>query len=253
LSEHTEEPEPTASRTRRNVLAAGVAGAAAVAAAGAVRPRSATAAPGQPVILGASNSSGSLGTTIVAASSAPAVTVRNTGAGAGTLMTSVNSNGFAGGAYSPNRYGVSAANYSTVTGSGSAIAASGGANDGILTSTTEPTRAALVGNHLGTELGEGAGVIGYGANIAGMVAATDSVDDYALWAIGNGGLGMVAFGTSNVAGDLFVEGDLYVTGTIFCDNAIQPLPTTALSGAGSKLDAARDRAKSFVARFRDRG
>jgi hypothetical protein len=136
-------PENGSSRTRRNLLAAGVAGAAAVAAAGAARPQSAQAAPGQAVILGATNGSGTLGTTIVAASTAPAVTIRNTGAGAGALMTSLNSNGFAGGSYSPNRYGLSAANFATVAGSGAAIAASGAQNDGILTSTVNPNRAGL--------------------------------------------------------------------------------------------------------------
>lgn len=143
------------SRTRRNLLAAGVAGAAAVAAAGAARPQSAQGAPGQAVILGATNGSGTLGTTIVAASSVPAVTIRNTGAGAGALMTSVNSNGFAGGSYSPNRYGVSAANFATVAGSGSAIAASGAQNDGVLTSTVNPNRAGLFARNNTAVAGEG--------------------------------------------------------------------------------------------------
>ena len=254
MSELSQAAQPTASRTRRNVLAAGVAGAAAVAAAGAVRPQSAAAAPGQPVILGATNSSGSVGTTIVAASNAPGVTIRNTGGGAGTLMTSLNSNGFAGGAYSPNRYGVSAANYATVAGSGAAIAASGAQNDGVITSTVNPERAGVLARNDGDVIGSGAAVIAYGPNIAGVVAITDSIEDHALWAFGNGGNAIFAVGNSQFAGDLVVDGNLYVTGTIFCNNPIQPLPVNpARAGTGTKLDAAKDRARRLVARITGRG
>jgi hypothetical protein len=213
------------------------------------RPQTAQAAPGQAVILGATNGSGTLGTTIVAASTAPAVTIRNTGAGA--LMTSLNSNGFAGGSYSPNRYGLSAANFATVAGSGAAIAASGAQNDGILTSTVNPNRAGLFARNDTAVAGEGAAVLAYGPNVAGVVTLNSTPDDFALWAIGNGGNALVAIGSSVIDGDLIITGDLVVQGTIFCNNPIQPIPVAAQStesvvpqSTESVVQRVRDRAKS---------
>jgi hypothetical protein len=103
--------------------------------------------------------------------------------------------------------------------------------------------------------------VAYGPNVAGVVALNSTPDDFALWAIGNGGNALVAIGSSVIDGDLIITEDLVVQGTIFCNNPIQPIPVAAQStestesvvpqSTESVVQRVRDRAKSLVARLKN--
>lgn len=196
--------------TSRRRLVAGVLGGGVVAAAAVARPSgTASAAPGQAVLQGLLNNAGSAGTTLNSASATPTISMRNTGAGAAALMVSNNANGFAGGTYAPNGSGVSAANYSTTSGLGSAITAVGGQNYGINAVTSSGERAGVYARNLETNPEQPCVAVHARAPIALYGYDVTEGEGWAVFA----------------GGDVRVLGDLYIAGSVIPDPAAAPNAT----------------------------
>jgi hypothetical protein len=144
------------------------AGGAAVLTAG-----SAEAATGQAVIQGGANNAGAGATSLTSASANPTFSVKNTGSGAGALFQAVNNNGFAGGTFAGNKYGLSAAN-SGAAGTGAAMAASGVNNTGVLANTSNGEKyAVFASNYSADAQAGGAAVFADGGKNAGAVIFGD--------------------------------------------------------------------------------
>lgn len=230
-SSHAPNRPDASEQTRRNILRAGAAAAGgAVVAAVATTP--AQASPNDPLILGTSNSSGSLPTNVASTSTRPTFVIANQGSGSGALATSLRANGLAAGTYSPSGAGLSAANYSTTRGTGAAIAASGKANNGISATTDDAQRAAVLASNRNTAnvLGIGGAVVASGQAIPALVATTHGQHDFAIYAFAyadqneaESSNALFTYGDVWMSGDVVIEGDLYVTGTIYCDN-VEPFP-----------------------------
>lgn len=167
---------------RRSALRVGAVGAA-VTAATVAYSSEAGAASGQAVLQGRANNAGADGTTLTSSGSAIALTVKNIGTGAGAFFYSKNSNGFAGGTGSGNRYGLSAANTGG-HGNGAALAASGGHNTGILANTNDSSCFALEATNLADNSSVGGGILADGGANPALVTVGDSSTPSSI-AIGN--------------------------------------------------------------------
>jgi len=168
--------------SRRAVLVAGGVAAVGTVAAVAAAAAPAEAANGSAVILGANNSSSTQTLISSTAHTGAALTGKTTGAAAGALFTSTLGNGFAGGTYSANQYGVSAANYSSAAGGGAAIAASGGANTGLNANTHSALRSAVYAANYGAHGDSASAVQAAGGQNFGLVASTGTALSFGILA-----------------------------------------------------------------------
>ncbi|MGD0863582.1 MAG: hypothetical protein ABSA21_12665, partial [Candidatus Limnocylindrales bacterium] len=108
VSEPAPEPAPAEPpRSRRNVIAAGLAGLAGLVLGSLGLPRPAEAAAGGSLIMGSSNSAGTANTSLTTDSAGTALLVTQTGAGAALRGSATAVNGIAGFFTSANGSGVS--------------------------------------------------------------------------------------------------------------------------------------------------
>lgn len=247
--ESTPESAPeSGSRSRRNLLRGGAAVAAGVAGAAVVAATPASAAIGNPVVLGRDNTSGAGSTRIRSASNPPAVVISNDGYGAGALVTGRLGNGIAAGTHRGESTGLSAANYSTTRGSGSAVAASGGVNTGVSARTSGLGKYAVSALHTGSgDSDEGGAISAHSIDKPGIVVSTEHFAAPSIVAVnlGDNGPGDVlhALGIVRVEGSLYVSGDLVVEGTIYCDD-VQPIPAAMRRQVRADSEAAAESARS---------
>jgi hypothetical protein len=174
----------TQPRTRRSLLTAAAGGLAGLVAAAVGKPRPAQAAAGDPLIIGnTSNNAGTLNTTLTTNSSGTALLVTQNGSGtalrgsavgAGSIagfFTAQNGTGISGVTGNPNSYGVFAQN-NGIAGTAGAVRASGGSNHGVVGTTNNVARYAVVGTNSAVT-GDGvAGVAGVGGS--GVIGFSES-------------------------------------------------------------------------------
>jgi hypothetical protein len=243
-------------RTRRAVLAAALGGAAATIAALVGRPQPARAAAGSALIIGdAGNNAGTSNTLLTTSSTVVAFELLQNGAGTALMGYVTPASGTTRGVYgrsdSPNGDGVQARN-GGAAGTGAAIRAFGGNNNGVDASTDNGSRIAVRGTNAngiavygvssawhgvegrseaaqpgvyGSSLGQGV----YGAGATGVygVTATDGagVEGFSNGVSGHGLVGSIgtnsgtaagvygaSAGTSSFAG--YFAGHLHTTGTL---------------------------------------
>jgi hypothetical protein len=260
-------PEPTDTATRRRVLATGAA-AVAAGVAGVVAARPAAAANGGALVLGAANAA-TAQTSLKAGTSSPGLYVANSGTGRGIQVVAVAGIGIATQSSSASHAGLSAVNGAAAPGAGSALAAVGNRNYGVVATTLEATRSAILAQHLGTAPADyAAAVLADGRRADGVQALADAPDRYAVWGIHESG-GDAVVGSSNggaavygagalggfgvyaeavdrgstalyASGSVEVDGDLVVRGTIYCRNPLNPNPPApAITSAAARRVSAR--------------
>lgn len=248
MSAPIESAPESESRSRRSLLRGGAAVAAGVAGAAVAAAAPAEAATGNPVILGRDNTSGAGSTRIRSASNPPAVVISNEGYGAGALVTGRLGNGIAAGTHREGSAGLSAANYSAYSGTGSAVAASGGVNTGITATTEGRDKFAITTYHGGTgQTDEGGCISAYSVNKPGVVVSTEQISSPAIIAVNFGsdepGPALHAHGVVRIEGPLYVSGDLVVEGTLYCDD-VQPIPAAMRRQVRADSQAAAESART---------
>ena len=176
-------------RSRRDVLAASLAGVAALVASALGRPDPAEAAAGAPLIVGSeSNNAGTATTQLLTTSSVAAFKLLQQGPGTALMGYATPGSGTGRGVYgrtdSPDGAGVQARNAANATGVGAAVQAIGGFNHGIDASTFAAGRYALQGTNNETNgtavhgfADKGNGV--FGASTSGFGVRGSSVTGYA--------------------------------------------------------------------------
>jgi len=153
-------PSPEPVRSRRSLLGAGLAGLAGLVLGSLGRPPGADAAAGSSLILGASNSAGTSNTALTTTSTGSALKVTQSGSG-----------------YALDAY------QSAGAGTGTAIHASGGQNNGIVTKTSGKDKYALDALQQASAGGNGAAISASGGKNNGIVATTASNSTFAIKAI----------------------------------------------------------------------
>jgi hypothetical protein len=118
-------------RSRRALLAGLIGGAGAWVAAAVGHPAATRAAAGDPLILGQTNSAGTAATRLNTSSSGGAFWMTQNGSGSGVLGESFHGNGGVFKSHHMNRAGLLVSNVASSRGSGAAIVANGGWNQGI--------------------------------------------------------------------------------------------------------------------------
>jgi hypothetical protein len=157
-------------RSRREMLTAALGGIAGFVAARLSKPDAASAAAGQPVIMGNANSAGTTNTSLATASTGSALLVtqngtgtalRGSAVGAGSIagfFTASNGTGISGVTGAGGSYGVFAQN-NGAAGAAGALRAAGGNNDGVVATTSGTDAYAVQGTAL-----QGVGLWGKGIN-----------------------------------------------------------------------------------------
>jgi hypothetical protein len=162
--------ETSVPRSRRALLAAAAGGLGALIAGALGRPVATRAAAGDPLIVGQANNSGTAQTTLQNAGPGAAFTLKTTNPSTGATgifgwSSSTGTyvkRGVYGRADGPNSYGVQATNNAGSTGSGAALQAIGGKNNGVEASTDLDTTYAVHAEN-GSQFG--IGMLGGGGRI----------------------------------------------------------------------------------------
>jgi hypothetical protein len=173
-----EGPEPAAlapappARSRRSLLTAALAGLAGLVGGRLGSPDPAAAAVGSPLILGSeANNSGTANTQVLANSNAATFKLLQYGPGTGLFGYALPTSGATRGVYgrvdSPNGDGIQARN-AGVAGTGAALRAFGGQNDGIVATTDNFARAAIHGANNGYGQVGCIGILGEASGPSGM-------------------------------------------------------------------------------------
>lgn len=249
----------------------------AASAAGAVLAQPASAANGGAVLLGKGNSA-TLGTSIAAVTSAPGITVNNTGSGAAGAFTSTAANGFACTSKSGSHWGFVAANSATTYGGGGAFVANGGVSTGGQVATGGANVSALIASHvvpLSSVTGNEAALNAYGRNAHGVISTTTNPDGFAVMAthygggtaiVGScdGGLGLMGIATGGGSGvyaladdpgstsitasgpAMFLD-DVVVMGTLYAPNVVNGLPAAGDVATAASAGTARSGPAAKVA------
>jgi hypothetical protein len=193
--------EPTEPRSRRAILAGALAGLAGLIAGRAAAPYAATAAAGDPLIIGnTTNNAGTANTTLTTASAGTALLITQNGAGtalrgsavgAGSIagfFTAYNGTGISGVTGNGGTYGVFAQNNGP-EGAAGALRANGGQNHGIVASTANGGKYAITATGAdgaaiyGTAAQNGIEGVGYRA-VYGHTA--DSFGAAGIWGFATG-------------------------------------------------------------------
>ena len=215
-------------RSRRNVIAAGLAGLAGLVLGSLGLPRPAEAAAGGSLILGSTtNSAGTSDTALTTASSGNALLVTQTGAGAALrgsatavngiagFFTSANGPGVSGVTANKDKYAVYGGNDATTTGAGAAVRAAGEQNHGLVATTASNNAYAIKATNTNTGTGSSAGagirVLGSGGtdadiNVLGLNrGAGEFCGASGVLAVGKSGFGV--YGTSVSADGVYGASD----------------------------------------------
>jgi hypothetical protein len=171
-------------RSRRNVIAAGLAGLAGLVLGSLGLPRPAEAAAGGSLVLGSTtNSAGTSDTSLTTDSSGTALLVTQTGAGAALrgsatavngiagFFTSANGPGVSGVTANKDKYAVYGGNDATTTGAGAAVRAAGEQNHGLVATTASTSAIAVKATN--SAVGQGAG---QGPAVQGLASGGAAAD-----------------------------------------------------------------------------
>jgi hypothetical protein len=229
----------TGVRTRRALLTAALGGLGGLFAARLGAPDTAAAAAGGPFVLGAANSAGTANSSLTTASAGTALLVtqngtgtalRGSAVGAGSIagfFTAFNGTGISGVTASPNTYGIFGSN-DGAAGTGAAIRASGKNNNGLVASTDNGAKAAVMatntgagggaaiqavgGNNNGVSGSSGSGIGVYGSSDSYTGVYGESTDDVGVYGTSGSYIGVYGTSTDNIGVAGYSSSDVGVYG-----------------------------------------
>jgi hypothetical protein len=218
-------PVPTNTRSRRAILAGAIGGLAGLIAGRLGAPDHASAAAGDPLLIGnTGNNAGISNTTLTTASSGTALLVtqngtgtalRGSAVGVGSIagfFTASYGTGISGVTGNPGSYGVFGANDGTA-GTGGGIRANGHSNHGLVASTTSGSQHAVFAIQSGPS-SSGAAVYGDGNANFGVIGTTDGPLAYGVAGINSADGGVGVFGTATKTGVHGLANDTSSTGML---------------------------------------
>ena len=185
---------PTAPRSRRAVIAGALGGVAGLVAGRLAAPSKASAAAGSPLIVGSeTNNAGTSDTQLIANSNVVTFKLYQQGPGTALMGYTTTASGTTRGVYgrvdSPNGDGLQGRN-GGAAGTGAAIRAYGGNNNGVV-ATTDAGTTAIHATHNGPEVAFGSAITASGFQNVGLVASSETstairatsgtADGMALW------------------------------------------------------------------------